>query len=158
MLSFIVAALHVLASSDEDSGNFALVLLLGGPAFFFYVFMRYRNVDKRHKHETETAAIKLDVKSYDEKIKSLTNLSNSRMFGANNTMVTGAAGAIDGGQGLMGSLAQARAIVRESTANAQKAQKAQSNSGETTQSPPQPPPPPQMPPQAPPPSSDGQAF
>lgn len=94
----MLATIHtvlLLAADDSDDGGLGflgLLLLLAGPGFYLYVFLRYRNVDKRHRHETETKATKLNLRSTDEKIRSLTGLTNATMSGANNTAVTGAGG------------------------------------------------------------------
>ncbi len=94
----MLALLHIgpslLAASDSDGGFGAigLIFLLSGFAFYGYVYFRYRNVAKRHHYETETEATKLNVQTVDEKIRTLTGLSNSKMQGANNTAVQGAGG------------------------------------------------------------------
>lgn len=94
MLALLHGGLSLLAASDSEGGFGAigLVFLLSGFVFYAYVFFRYRNVAKRHHHETETAATKLNVQTVDEKIRTLTGLSNAKMSGANNTAVQGAGG------------------------------------------------------------------
>ncbi len=93
MLALIHAVLLAATESDEGGlGFIGLLFLLTGPGFYAYVFIRYRNADKRHRHETETKSTKLNLVATDEKIRTLTGLSNSRMSGANNTAVTGAGG------------------------------------------------------------------
>lgn len=94
MLGIIHNAVVLLASSssDSDSSAFGYIFLLSGFVFYAYVFLRYRNVNKRHHYETETEAEKLNLEKSDDRIKSLTNLSNSRMHGANNTVVRGSGG------------------------------------------------------------------
>lgn len=83
----------VLASgSDSDVAGFAWLLLLSGPAFYALMYLRYRNADKRHRHETETRASMHDVRGADQFNRSLHGLSNSRMRGANNRSVRGASG------------------------------------------------------------------
>lgn len=94
MLGLLHATLGLLASSDSDSNLSVLgyVFLLSGFVFYGYVFFRYRNVGKRHHHETETETTRLNLQQTDERIQSLTGLSNSRIQGANNTQVRGAGG------------------------------------------------------------------
>lgn len=77
-------------SSDDDSGGLGLVFLLSGFIFYALVYFRYRNVDKRHKHESETQATLHNVEEQDEFLASRTGLSNRKMTGANNTAVRGA--------------------------------------------------------------------
>lgn len=95
MLGMLHAALVVLASSSSEDGGFGAigyVFLLSGFVFYGYVFFRYRNVTKRHRHETETEATRVNTQQTDEKVQSLTGLTSSRMSGANNTAVEGAGG------------------------------------------------------------------
>ncbi|WP_182113411.1 MULTISPECIES: growth/differentiation factor [unclassified Actinotalea] len=92
-LAVMTVATQVLASSgssDSDPRAWGLLLLLAGPAFYISMYLRYRNTDKRHKHEIETRATLHDVRASDTFHKSLTRLSNARMNGANNTEVRGA--------------------------------------------------------------------
>lgn len=77
------------ASDDGDAGNLALLLLLSGFVFYGYVFLRYRNADKRHKHEQETEAEMHNVQVADHYIQTNKGLKSSRMSGANNTAVRG---------------------------------------------------------------------
>lgn len=94
MLGTMHAAILLLArsSSGGSSSAFGLVFLLSGFVFYGYVYFRYRNVGKRHHYESETEATKLNLQQTDERIQSLTGLTNSRMSGANNTAVRGAGG------------------------------------------------------------------
>ncbi|MBF0672556.1 MAG: growth/differentiation factor [Salinibacterium sp.] len=75
------------SDEDDDGSILPLLLLLSGPAFAVFVYLRYRNTDKRHRHEVETHATLHDVRAVDTKVRSLSNLSNSRMKGANHTEV-----------------------------------------------------------------------
>lgn len=78
------------ASSDSDIGSLPLLLLLSGFLFYGYIFMRYRNADKRHRHERETDAETHNVERYDKYVRTRRGLSNRRMSGANNKRVDGA--------------------------------------------------------------------
>src|SRR5690625_4840308 len=77
------------ASDDGDAGNLALLLFLSGFVFYGYVFLRYRNADKRHRHEKETEAQLHNVLARDEFIRTRTGLSNSKMSDANHRSVRG---------------------------------------------------------------------
>ncbi|MEH6780091.1 MAG: hypothetical protein V7618_00855 [Rhodoglobus sp.] len=77
-------------SSDDDSGGLGLVFLLSGFAFYTVIYLRYRNVDKRHRHEAETEAVLLNLEEQDVFVASKKGLTNSRMSGANSTKVHGA--------------------------------------------------------------------
>ena len=79
-----------MSSGDGDASNLGLVLLLAGPVFYGLMYLRYRNSDKRHRHESETRAEMHDLKVRDDRIKSIKGVSNSRMRGANNNEVRGA--------------------------------------------------------------------
>lgn len=87
----LVRAGEVLAggSSDGDGGGFGLLFLLAGPLFYGYVYLRYRNTDKRHEHEKKTEATLHDVRGDDRQVRSLRGVSHSRMKGANNREVRG---------------------------------------------------------------------
>jgi hypothetical protein len=77
-------------SSDGDGSSFAYVFLLSGFLFYGAMFVRYRNTDKRHRHESETKASLHDVRAADQHHGSIRGVSNSRMNGANNEEVRGA--------------------------------------------------------------------
>lgn len=99
-LSVITTATGVLASSgssDSDGTGIAWLLLLAGPLFYGVMYLRYRNADKRHKHESETRATMHDVRGTDHLNRSLKGLSNSKMKGANNRAVRGARNGLPGG-------------------------------------------------------------
>ncbi|NCT91003.1 growth/differentiation factor [Cellulomonas sp. APG4] len=90
--TLLIATPVVLASSgsDSESSYLGLVFLLSGFLFYGLVRLRYRNSDKRHKHETETRAEVLDLKSRDEFNHSLKGVSNASMRTSNHTKVRGA--------------------------------------------------------------------
>lgn len=93
-------ALHTLASagdqvlassgSSDDGGGLGFAFLASGIVFYIVMYLRYRNSDKRHNHESETEATLLNMQQTDELVKRRTGLSNSRMDGANNNEVRGA--------------------------------------------------------------------
>jgi hypothetical protein len=76
-------------SDDELPASIVLVLLLGGPAFYIFTYMRYRNVDKRHIHETETPAQMSNLQQYDNFIEHRTRQRSRAIGGANDSSVTG---------------------------------------------------------------------
>lgn len=51
IISFVIFALWNMNADDSD---FSWIVLLAGIAFYIINFMRYRNSDARHNHETET--------------------------------------------------------------------------------------------------------
>lgn len=75
------------SSSDEGSGGIGLLFLLSGFVFYGAMYLRYRNTDKHHKHESETEARMLDVRAVDNHIKTLKGVKNARLQGANNRLV-----------------------------------------------------------------------
>jgi len=76
---------------DGDGGNWLpLLFLLSGPAYYFFMYTRYRNRDKRHKHEVETSAEVANLRSHDAKVKTVRGVSNSRIKGDNARSVIGA--------------------------------------------------------------------
>lgn len=78
------------SSSDDDGGNLGLLFLLSGFIFYAFVYFKYRNVDKRHKHESETEATLWNMQEHDQFVQSKTGLSQREMAGANNNDVRGA--------------------------------------------------------------------
>lgn len=85
-------ATQVLAesSSSDDSGSIAFLFLLAGPLFYGLIYLKYRNTDKRHKHEAETEASLHNLQEDDRYHRALKGVSNSKMEGANNHEVRGA--------------------------------------------------------------------
>lgn len=78
------------AESDGDWGYLGFAPLLAGPIFFWIKYLKYRNTDKRHRHEAETKAEMANVQAADQFVQSMTGLRNSRMSGSNNNSVRGA--------------------------------------------------------------------
>lgn len=66
--------------------------MLGDCRFVFYgiMYMRYRNVDKGQRYESETEATLHNMQTDDQLVRSMNGLSNSHMAGANTTDVHGA--------------------------------------------------------------------
>ena len=65
------------------------IFLLSGFIYFFAMYLRYRNSNARHHHETETKKKILNLRKIDNLIKHEKGISNSRIEGANNTNVSG---------------------------------------------------------------------
>ncbi len=65
------------------------IFLLAGFIYFFIMYVRYRNSNARHHHETETKKKIFNLRKVDNLIKHEKGLSNSRITGANNTKVSG---------------------------------------------------------------------
>ena len=83
----------VLAAGDSGDGDprmFGLILFASGFVFYGLVYLRYRNTDKRHHHESETEARILDVQAWDQFVELKKGVKNARMRGANNREVRGA--------------------------------------------------------------------
>ncbi len=85
-------ATQILADSSSDDGgtNFAFIFLFAGFVFYGFVYLRYRNTDKRHNHESETEASIHNLREDDRFHRSLKGVSNSKMSDANNKQVRGA--------------------------------------------------------------------
>lgn len=91
-LDVLAAAGDVLASAGGDEGDgkgLVLLLLLAGPLFAGWQYVRYRNTDKRHHHESETRSQMLDVRTNDTRTGHRTGLKSARMQGANSRKVRG---------------------------------------------------------------------
>ncbi len=65
------------------------IFLLSGFVYFLVMYLRYRNSNARHHHETETKKKIFNLTKIDNFIKHKRGLSNSRIEGANNTEVSG---------------------------------------------------------------------
>lgn len=76
--------------SSDDDGSIGWVFFLAGFVYYGFMYMRYRNSDKRHRHELETEATLANVQAADEYAGSLKGVSHAKMRGANNRHVEGA--------------------------------------------------------------------
>lgn len=80
----------VQASSDSSGGNgFAFLFLLAGFVFYGLMYVRYRNVHKRHHHESDTKSRTANVQASDTFVHSRKGVRDSKMPGANNRSVNG---------------------------------------------------------------------
>jgi hypothetical protein len=83
--------LMIPASSDSDSAAFVpLVLCLAGIIYYFWIFSKYRNTDKRHTHERETSTVIQNVQRSDQLVEHRKALTNSSMAGSNQGKIEGA--------------------------------------------------------------------
>lgn len=89
MLMNQVGSILANTSSDDNWGLIGLVFFLSGFIFYGAMFLRYRNADKRFKHESQTRSLTNNLKVRDDLVKSQKGLSNSTMRGANNRQVSG---------------------------------------------------------------------
>lgn len=83
---------QLLASGgDSDSiGNVGLLFFLSGFLFYGFMFLRHRNVDKRHQHAKETEVEIDNVQARDDFVGKRNRQRNRRMDGANERQIEGA--------------------------------------------------------------------
>jgi hypothetical protein len=88
----LAAQLAVLLVAMDDDGAALIPLLLGlsGFIFFTWVYLRYRNTDKRHHHERETTTSIENMRRYDNLAEHRKGLSNARMKDSNESQIEGA--------------------------------------------------------------------
>ena len=90
VFSSIASLVWLAAFFDSDEGGMLfLLLLLAGPIFFGIFYLRYRNSDKRHFHESETPVQIANLHSFDQFVSQLKNQRSNTIAGANNAMVHG---------------------------------------------------------------------
>lgn len=68
--------------------EYEYLFLLSGFIYFFLMYLRYRNSNAKHHHETETKKRIFNLKKIDNLIKHKKGLSNSEIEGANNTRIS----------------------------------------------------------------------
>ena len=68
--------------------DYSWIFLLAGFIYFFINYMKYRNSNARHHHETETNKKMLNLRKIDSLVEHKRGLTNSRMIGENNTNVS----------------------------------------------------------------------
>jgi hypothetical protein len=90
MADVVVAKSQSSSSSSSSSDKWwPLMFLLSGPAFYMYMYIRYRNTDKRHHHETETASEVANLHSVDNHVDHVNGATHSQMSGRNEHEVRG---------------------------------------------------------------------
>jgi hypothetical protein len=90
LLTNLLTGVFLFDSSSDAANAAPLILCLSGFIFFAVVYLRYRNVDKRHMHEKETLATTEKLQSYDQLAEHRTRLRSRHMHGANNDRIEGA--------------------------------------------------------------------
>lgn len=69
---------------SEEGGPWLWLLgPAGGIGFYMLIFLRYRNTDKRHAFERETATEMLELRTYDQKTGEVKGVENSSIPGRN---------------------------------------------------------------------------
>ncbi|MDR2197669.1 MAG: hypothetical protein LBO07_06885 [Coriobacteriales bacterium] len=93
-------AAFALFDSDSNGGAYAgLVLLASGFLYYALIYRRYRNQDKRHRHERETRAAIENVQVFDQFRQHRKGLRSAAMVGRNDELIEGALNV--GGEGLL---------------------------------------------------------
>lgn len=85
-ISAIVEIFGILAMLYVDS-DYSWLFLFVGLIYFLIMFNKYRNKDARHKYESETKKEMSNVKAKDALVEIRKGLTNSRIKGANNTII-----------------------------------------------------------------------
>lgn len=91
LVSFFVelAGLIAMLFTYSDDNNWPWLFLLSGVLYFLIIYGKYRNSGARHNHEKDTKTNMSNLVKSDKLVRREKRLSNSRMEGANNTMVNG---------------------------------------------------------------------
>ncbi|MGC0143158.1 hypothetical protein [Pseudactinotalea sp. Z1732] len=89
--------------SNGDGSSIGLLFFLSGFLFYGLMYLRYRNVDKRHMHARETEAEIDNVRAADDFVGRRTRQRNRRIAGANERHVEGAQNGGLGAAGLLNS-------------------------------------------------------
>lgn len=87
-ISCLVELLGIIAMLFVDF-DYNWIFLLSGFVYFFVIFGKYRNQDARHKHELETNKKIENLRKTDKFVKQRVGLTNTKISGANNTVVSG---------------------------------------------------------------------
>ena len=87
-ISGLIEILGILITMLADF-KYDWVFSLAGFIYFFVQYIRYRNSDARHHHESETKRRIFNVRKSDNLVKREKGLTNSKIAGANNTRVSG---------------------------------------------------------------------
>ncbi|KAB1648979.1 growth/differentiation factor [Pseudoclavibacter endophyticus] len=84
------------SNSDSEGGGILAILALGplaGIGFYTWTYRRYRNTDKRHVYEHETASEVRNPRTYDRKLKHIRGTDRKRIKGDNSKKATQRLGA-----------------------------------------------------------------
>lgn len=88
-VSVLVEIIGFIAYTFTTDFDYNFIFLLAGFIYFLINYLRYRNSNARHHHETETKKNIFNLKKIDNLIKHEKGISNSKIAGANNTKVSG---------------------------------------------------------------------
>ena len=80
----------VVLAAESDLATVGLLFFLSGFLFYGFMFMKYRNTNKRHMHARETQAEIDNVVAADERTGRRTRQRNSRIKGGNERQIEGA--------------------------------------------------------------------
>lgn len=86
-VSCIVELLGFLLTLITDF-DYEWIFLLSGFIYFFVMYLRYRNSNARHHHETETKRNIFNLRKRDNFIRHENGLTNSKINGANNKKIS----------------------------------------------------------------------
>lgn len=91
LVSFFVelAGLIAMLFTYSDDNNWPWLFLLSGVLYFLIIYGKYRNSGARHNHEKDTKTNMSNLVKSDKLVRREKRLSDSKIKGANNTMVNG---------------------------------------------------------------------
>lgn len=69
--------------SDEGGAWFWLLGPIGGIGFYTFIFLRYRNTDKRHAFEHESATEMRDLRTHDQRVDRIRGTTETAIRGRN---------------------------------------------------------------------------
>jgi hypothetical protein len=97
MPDFLLFSIPASSSSDGDSiALVPLLLCLSGFIYYIWIFLKYRNTDKRHHHENETVANIEAMQQVDQLVEHRKDLRKPTMVGSNSDTVEGSLSQSDG--------------------------------------------------------------
>lgn len=79
-----------MGSGGSDFGAIGLLFFLSGFLFYGFMYLKYRNTDKRHMHARETESTIDNVRAADDFLRRRTQQRNATIKGANARHVEGA--------------------------------------------------------------------
>lgn len=90
ILALIAALfLSIFVLDDSDESNYVWALLVAGFLYYTMIFLRYRNTDAKHHHESETKREVSNLVVADEFVTSKNHVQNATIVGSNNMRVDG---------------------------------------------------------------------
>ena len=87
-ISCLVEILGIIAMIIASDFDYNWLFMLAGFIYFFVMYLKYRNADARHHHESETKYKMVNIRKVDNLIKHQKGLTNEKMYGANNEKVS----------------------------------------------------------------------